>query len=181
MHVTDWFTTILRVAGLSGPSDRVIDGVDQLDWLTGEAETSQREGYIYWMGPQMYGVKWRNFKLVLVAQKYTTGLEPADVSASLHVRTQRSASPQMTSSTPPRVDSNDAAGDTERDQAGVAAASVEVGASGCLENVMVHGGVNAAAVLGDGLLGDRFWGQVRGLSGEAQGSSRKGAPGRRTR
>jgi arylsulfatase len=70
MHVTDWFTTILHAAGLSEPADRVIDGVDQLDWLTGEAESSQREGYIYWMGPQMYGVKWRNFKLVLVAQKY---------------------------------------------------------------------------------------------------------------
>jgi hypothetical protein len=71
MHVTDWFTTILHAAGLSEPTDRVIDGVNQLEWLTGDADASQREGYIYWMGPQMYGVKWRNFKLVLVAQKYT--------------------------------------------------------------------------------------------------------------
>ena len=70
MHVTDWFTTILNAAGLSEPDDRVIDGVDQLGWLTGQAGASAREGYIYWMGPQMYGVKWRNFKLVLVAQKY---------------------------------------------------------------------------------------------------------------
>jgi arylsulfatase A-like enzyme len=70
IHVTDWFTTILHAAGLGEPTDRVIDGVDQLDWLTGEADTSQREGYIYWMGPEMYGVKWHNFKLVLVAQKY---------------------------------------------------------------------------------------------------------------
>jgi arylsulfatase A-like enzyme len=70
MHVTDWFTTILRAAGLSEPADRVIDGVNQLGWFTGQAATSQREGYIYWMGSQMYGVKWRNFKLVLVAQQY---------------------------------------------------------------------------------------------------------------
>ena len=70
MHVTDWFTTILHAAGLREPTDRVIDGVDQLDWLTGQANASQREGHIYWMGPEMYGVKWRNFKLVLVAQKY---------------------------------------------------------------------------------------------------------------
>jgi arylsulfatase A-like enzyme len=70
MHVTDWFTTIMHAAGSSEPGDRVIDGVDQLDWLTGKSETSSREGYIYWMGPQMYGVKWRNFKLVLVAQRY---------------------------------------------------------------------------------------------------------------
>jgi arylsulfatase len=44
----------------------------RLDWLTGQAESSAREGYVYWMGPEMYGVKWRNFKLALVAQKYST-------------------------------------------------------------------------------------------------------------
>jgi arylsulfatase len=70
MHVTDWFTTLLSAAGLDPPDDRVIDGLDQLDWLTGAADVSHRDGYIYWMGPQMYGVKWHNFKLVLVAQKY---------------------------------------------------------------------------------------------------------------
>jgi arylsulfatase len=70
MHVTDWFTTILKAAGLDRPADRVIDGVDQLDWLTGRAAHSAREGYIFWMGREMYGVKWRNFKLVLVEQKY---------------------------------------------------------------------------------------------------------------
>ena len=72
MHVTDWFTTLLHAAGTTPPSDRVIDGVDQLDWLTGRAPTSGRDGYIYWMGPEIYGVKWRDFKLVLVAQKYMT-------------------------------------------------------------------------------------------------------------
>jgi arylsulfatase len=77
MHVTDWFTTILHAAGLTEPADRVIDGVNQLGWLTGHADTSQREGYIYWMGPQMYGVKWRNFKLVLVAQKYMQDRPPS--------------------------------------------------------------------------------------------------------
>lgn len=72
MHVTDWFTTLLRAAGVAPPTDRVIDGVDQLDWLTGRRPTSARDGYIYWMGQEMYGAKWRNFKLVLVAQKYMT-------------------------------------------------------------------------------------------------------------
>jgi arylsulfatase len=70
MHVTDWFTTILQAAGLSKPTDRIIDGVNQLDWLTGKAGSSKREGYLYWMGPEVYGAKWRNFKLVLIAQRY---------------------------------------------------------------------------------------------------------------
>lgn len=68
MHVTDWFTTLLQAAGIDPPADRVIDGVDQLDWLTGHAHSSARDGYVYWMGSQIYGAKWRNFKLSLIAQ-----------------------------------------------------------------------------------------------------------------
>ena len=72
VHVTDWFTTLLHAAGATPPADRVIDGLDQLDWLTGRETASRREGYIYWMGPDIYGVKWHDFKLVLVAQRYMT-------------------------------------------------------------------------------------------------------------
>jgi arylsulfatase A-like enzyme len=72
MHVTDWFTTVLHTAGVAVPADRVIDGVNQLAWLTGNQQSSLREGYIFWMGPEIYGVKWRNFKLALVEQKYST-------------------------------------------------------------------------------------------------------------
>jgi arylsulfatase len=70
MHIVDWFTTLLHAADLAAPADRVIDGVDQLDWLTGTSDVSARDGYIYWMGSEMYGVKWRNFKLVFNAQRY---------------------------------------------------------------------------------------------------------------
>jgi Transposase/Sulfatase len=72
MHVTDWFTTLVRAAGAQEPADRVIDGVNQLAWLTGQRSSSLREGYLYWMGPELYGVKWRNFKLAFVAQQYST-------------------------------------------------------------------------------------------------------------
>jgi arylsulfatase len=68
MHVTDWFTTLLRAAEVEVPSD----GVNQLGWLGGSQAASQRDGYIYWMGPEMYGVKWRNFKLALIIQTYST-------------------------------------------------------------------------------------------------------------
>lgn len=70
MHITDWFTTLLSAAGADVPADRVIDGVNQLDWLTGERDTSNREGYLYWMGPQLYGVKWHDFKGVFVEQRH---------------------------------------------------------------------------------------------------------------
>ena len=70
MHVVDWFPTLVHIADADPPTDRVIDGLDQLDRLTGQSDASAREGYLYWMGQQLYGAKWRNFKLVLVAQKY---------------------------------------------------------------------------------------------------------------
>jgi arylsulfatase A-like enzyme len=72
MHVTDWFTTLVRAAGAEEPADRVIDGVNQLAWLSGQRSSSLRDGYLYWMGPELYGVKWRNFKLAFVAQQYST-------------------------------------------------------------------------------------------------------------
>ena len=75
VHITDWFATLLSMAGLAAPSDRVIDGKDQSAFLAGEQEKSAREGFIFWNGAQMYGVKWGNFKLVLVQQKYLS--EPA--------------------------------------------------------------------------------------------------------
>jgi len=72
VHITDWFTTLLSMAGLPVPNDRVIDGKDQAAFLSGEQEKSNREGFIYWNGEKMYGVKWQNFKMVMVEQKYFT-------------------------------------------------------------------------------------------------------------
>jgi arylsulfatase A-like enzyme len=72
MHITDWFATILAAAGVAVPDDREIDGINQLEWLTGAAKESLREGYPYWMGSQLYGAKWRNFKLELIDQQYST-------------------------------------------------------------------------------------------------------------
>jgi arylsulfatase len=71
-HITDWFTTLIHAAGLTEPLDREIDEINQLPSLVGEHESSLRDGYPYWMGSELYGVKWRNFKLALVAQQYST-------------------------------------------------------------------------------------------------------------
>jgi arylsulfatase A-like enzyme len=72
VHITDWFTTLLTMACLPVPDDRVIDGRDQSPFLYGAQETSNREGFLYWNGEKLYGVKWQNFKLVLVEQTYFT-------------------------------------------------------------------------------------------------------------
>jgi arylsulfatase len=61
---------VLHAVGLREPGDRIIDGVNQLDWLTGASEQSAREGYLYWMGPELYSARWRNFKMIIVGQRH---------------------------------------------------------------------------------------------------------------
>ena len=47
----------------SVPSDRVIDGIDMHDFLLGKTDESGREGFIVYMGKDIFGVKWRDWKL----------------------------------------------------------------------------------------------------------------------
>ncbi len=56
--------------GRCGSSDRSChDGVDQRAFLEGTDEGSAREGFLFWNGPKLFGVKWHNFKMALVDQK----------------------------------------------------------------------------------------------------------------
>jgi arylsulfatase len=70
MHCTDWFTTLATVANIPVPDDRIIDGIDQSAFLSGKQKESDRQGFLFWNSDQLYGVKWRNFKIVLKTQKY---------------------------------------------------------------------------------------------------------------
>ncbi len=63
VHEMDLFPTLARAAGGKVPKDRFIDGVDQTDFLMGKQEKSNRESVIVYMGNDIYGVKWRNWKL----------------------------------------------------------------------------------------------------------------------
>ena len=63
VHEMDLFPTFARIAGGTVPTDRVIDGVDQTEFLLGNQEQSNREGVIVYMGNDIFGVKWRNWKL----------------------------------------------------------------------------------------------------------------------
>ena len=63
VHEMDLFPTFARIAGGKLPKDRVIDGVDQTDFFLGKQKKSNREGVIVYMGNDIYGVKWRNWKI----------------------------------------------------------------------------------------------------------------------
>ena len=69
VHEMDLFPTFARIAGGKVPKDRVIDGVDQVDFLLGKQAKSNREGVIVYMGNDVWGVKWRNWKVNLKEQQ----------------------------------------------------------------------------------------------------------------
>ena len=63
VHAMDLFPTIANIAGGDVPDDREIDGIEMTDFFLGEKETSGREGFIVYMGNDIFGVKWRDWKL----------------------------------------------------------------------------------------------------------------------
>jgi len=46
------------------PSDRIVDGVDQGQFFLGQARKSARDGFVIYVGEQIFGVKWRNWKML---------------------------------------------------------------------------------------------------------------------
>jgi arylsulfatase len=61
----DVFPTLANLVGSDIPKDRVLDGVDQSDFLMGEAEKSARESVVIYIGNELFGVKWRNWKMLI--------------------------------------------------------------------------------------------------------------------
>ena len=64
VHEMDLFPTLAGIVGGKIPDDRIIDGVDQIDFFTGKQEKSNREHVIVYVGNELYGVKWRNYKMM---------------------------------------------------------------------------------------------------------------------
>lgn len=64
VHQMDLFPTVANIVKSELPDDRVIDGVDQGPFLTGQQDNSNREHVIVYVGEELYGVKWRNYKVM---------------------------------------------------------------------------------------------------------------------
>jgi len=63
VHELDLFPTLARIAGGEVPSDRLIDGIDMSEFLLGRKADSGRDGFVVYMGNDIFGVKWRDWKL----------------------------------------------------------------------------------------------------------------------
>jgi arylsulfatase len=69
----DLFPTLARIAGGKVPKDRIIDGVDQTDFFLGKKDKSDRESVVIYVGNELCGVKWRNWKMMLKELDDATG------------------------------------------------------------------------------------------------------------
>jgi arylsulfatase len=63
VHEMDLFPTLAKIAGGKVPDDRIIDGIEMSDFFLGRQKESGRETVIVYMGNEVYGLKWRNWKL----------------------------------------------------------------------------------------------------------------------
>jgi arylsulfatase len=62
VHAVDLFVTLANWVGGKVPKE---DGVDQSGFLMGKSEKSARESVMIYIGNELFGVKWRNWKLLL--------------------------------------------------------------------------------------------------------------------
>ncbi|WP_353202884.1 arylsulfatase [Polynucleobacter sp.] len=66
IHVVDLFPTLAQLANLEMPKDRMIDGLDQSQFLVGKQEKSNREGFVYFIKTELRAAKWRDWKMHFV-------------------------------------------------------------------------------------------------------------------
>jgi arylsulfatase A-like enzyme len=65
VHAIDLFPTLANIVGAKLPTDRILDGADQLDFLRGKSKKSARESVMIYIGNELFGLKWRNWKMLL--------------------------------------------------------------------------------------------------------------------
>jgi arylsulfatase A-like enzyme len=63
VHAMDLFPTLASVAGGKIPDDRITDGINMVNFFQGKETESGREGFIVYMGNDIFGVKWKDWKL----------------------------------------------------------------------------------------------------------------------
>jgi arylsulfatase len=65
VHAVDLFVTLAQWVGGTIPKDRTMDGADQTVFMMGKSDKSARESVMIYIGNDLFGVKWRNWKMLL--------------------------------------------------------------------------------------------------------------------
>jgi arylsulfatase len=82
VHAMDVYATLAAMLGLEIPTDRIMDSADHSDFLMGKSETSARESLVLYIGNEIVGVKWRNWKMLFketerIGEPAVINLDPA--------------------------------------------------------------------------------------------------------
>ncbi|EED35320.1 arylsulfatase F [Luminiphilus syltensis NOR5-1B] len=64
VHLVDLMPTFAAATHSELPDDRILDGLDQLPFFLGETENSPRESVMVYVGNELFGAKWRNWKIL---------------------------------------------------------------------------------------------------------------------
>ena len=64
VHQFDLYATLANIAGGKVPTDRVIDSMDMTDFFMGKQEASGRDGFVVYVGNDVHGIKWQNYKMM---------------------------------------------------------------------------------------------------------------------
>jgi arylsulfatase len=73
--IMDFFPTFAHIIGGKVPTDRPIDGVDQIDVLLGTSGMGHREGLLSFIGPDLVAARWKQWR-VYFTDIYPTGIGP---------------------------------------------------------------------------------------------------------
>jgi arylsulfatase len=65
VHQIDVFPTLANFVGGNIPQDRILDGADQSEFFMGKSEKSARESMVIYIGNELFGAKWRNWKMLI--------------------------------------------------------------------------------------------------------------------
>jgi hypothetical protein len=69
-------TISLLITGGKVPTDRATDGVGQSALFPGKWEKSNRGGFVVYVGSEIYGVQWKNWKMMF--KELETGTGPVE-------------------------------------------------------------------------------------------------------
>jgi len=69
MATLDILPTLVNLAGLKEPEDRIIDGINQSDFITGKAVKSARDTFYYYVKDNLHAVRRGKWKLALPGRK----------------------------------------------------------------------------------------------------------------
>jgi len=69
VHQMDLYATLASFVGGKTPADRAFDSIDQSAFFLGKQKTSNRDSLIVYMGDQINGVKWKDWKILFLENK----------------------------------------------------------------------------------------------------------------